>query len=238
MVRTLIVILAFSVSAPASAVTIVGFSRSGRQVLFRDAEGALQLYRRDGRAVDGPPTGANLERRYRYGKPTKAGELRLEGRKLQLKRKGQLVTVWRQDVAESCAVAGLGESRLARNRMVLAVVLKQDCDKKEQPLVISLSAVARRLAQQAVAQARKGKRKQSALALKQASALQPRSPLVLYSRARAAALAADQSTAIRLLKQLKAMRSAGARRLLVKAQFDRDFRLIESSAAFKELFRF
>jgi hypothetical protein len=244
MIRAVLLILlqtlVVSLPAPSAALTIVGFSRSGKHVLFRSAEGRPRLHNRNGRPVDLPAAKTPSDRQYRHGRPVKAGQLRLGANKrsMRLKRKGVSITVWKEDAARDCALSNLGDARLSRNRSTLAVVLKQKCEPKERPVVISLHGLALRLARQGVALARKGRRKLAAQSLKQAGLLHPGSSTVLYNRARVAALTADQHEAIRLLKQLKARRAAGARRLFVKAQFDRDFRLIEGSAAFKNLFRF
>jgi hypothetical protein len=236
--RTSVVVALLAVlysSRPAEALSIVGFSKRGHQVLFRDDDG-LKLFDRNGKPLTATK---GVERRCRYSRPLSSGALKLdtEKRRLALVRRGQTIKVWSAK-AEECAPLEVAEAKLARNRLTVALVLRQECEQRERPLVISLATVARRLARQGSALARRGKRKASALALKQAGLLHPGSPFVLYSRARAAALAADQHGAVSLLKRLKASRSAAARRLFVKAQFDKDFRLVEGSAAFKNLYRF
>jgi hypothetical protein len=236
---SLVVVLVSAALLPsraAGALSIVGFSRRGHQVLFRDDDG-LKLFGRDGR----PRTVTRgVERRCRYGRPLKTGALKLdtEKRRLALVWKGQTIQVWSPGAGDGCAPLEVSEARLARDRLTVALVLRQECEPPARALVISLAAVARRLANRGTTLARRGKRKASEQALRQADLLHPGSPLVLYARARAAALAADERGAVSLLKKLKAQRGAAARRLFVKAQFDRDFRLVEGSAAFKSLYRF
>jgi len=235
--------------APPS-LTIVGFSRDSRQVLLRREDGTLALLTRDGRALDPPRASRDLERRYHHGTRLhsrgqrltgKGVDLRLDraGRHLVLQRGGRSITLWTAEAcgssADCCAPDRVLQGRLSRSRQVLALVLHRPCRPGGEAVVISLPAVARRLLLQGTTLTRRGKLKPAVAALGSALALQPGSAEVIYRLACVAALRGEQAAAVSWLGRLNDLGTSTARRLLVRARFDRDFRLIKDSAAFRSV---
>lgn len=220
--------------------SIVGFSRDSKQVLLRERGELLLLDARTGARLDAAPPS---ERGHRAGDVLRPrGADRLVGRGIALRaeadgvhlvRGKRRIRIWRPE--DDCKALGLVGGRRSPNRQLLLLLVRRSCEPTLAPLAISLPRVARGLLQQGSALAHRGKLKEAESALESAALLSPRSPQLIYRRACVAALASDEGRALGYLRQLKAMRRAAARRLLVKARFDRDFRLIKDSAAFKAL---
>lgn len=233
--------------------TIVGFARNGRQVLLRRGDGTLQRLSDAGRLVD-QPLRADPVRRFRYGSRLRLEsggaspectakratcvhsrvqgqgvDLRLAGHQILLRRHGRSIRVWS---AEGCPVENVVDGWRSANGQVLALVLQRACRPSGEVVVISLVAVSRTLQQRGAALARQGK-PGATEAYQQALALQPGAPAVIYGLAVVAALQGDQRGAVAWLAKLRGQSSAAARRLLVRARFDRDFRLIKDSASFR-----
>jgi len=240
--RTITIVTALCAATPAHAdvapPTIVGFARNGRQVLLRRGDGTLQRLSDAGRPVD-PPLREDQVRKFRHGSRLrqehsrvlgKGVDLRLAGHQILLRRHGRSIRVWS---AEGCPVETVVDGWRSANGQVLALVLQRACRPSGEVVVISLAAVSRTLQQRGAALARQGKPGGATEAYQQALALQPGAPAVIYGLAVVAALQGDQRGAVAWLAKLRGQSSAAARRLLVRARFDRDFRLIKDSASFR-----
>jgi len=221
---------------------VVGFSRNGKQVLLRQ-QGELVLLDSQGNRLEKVPRtdrGHRLGQRLRQrGDDRLVGKgltLLLEGGRVQLLRGKRRVTLWKLDDEGGCRAQGLIEGMRSPSRQLIALLVRRSsCEPAVIPVVISLPQVVGGLVRQATSLAHRGKLKEADQVLASAALLAPGSPQVTYRRACVAALSGDEHQAIALLRQLKAMRQAAARRLLVRSRFDRDFRLIKDSAAFKAL---
>jgi hypothetical protein len=232
----------------ATSLEIVGFAPGGERVLFRETRaggaGGLVLVGRDGRRVEVPS--GRIEKRPRPGTKLRrtgtglAGAgmgLALESSKqiLWLSLGSRRVAVWNGPARGSdCPAEGLEEGRVSADRLTVALVLRRACGSPG-PLVVSLAAVTARAVERASELAHQGKLKPAAEELELVLALRPRFELAFYRRACVAALGADERATIAWLGKLKALRTTEARRLLVRARFDGDYRLVRDSKAVKDL---
>jgi len=241
MTRSWILLTGLLLTSPARAegeLSIVGFSRDSKQVLLREHGELLLLDARTGARLDSAPKN---ERGHRAGDDLRPRGDRLVGKGItllvdeaglvQLVRGKRRITLWRPE--GDCKALGLLGGRRSPSRQRLLLLVRRSCEPAVAPLAVSLPRVAQRLLQRGTALAHHGKLKEAERTLETAALLSPRSPQLIYRRACVAALASDGARALAYLRQLKAMRRAAARRLLVKARFDRDFRLVKDSAAFK-----
>jgi hypothetical protein len=227
--------------------TIVGFSRDSKRLLLRTAEGP-RLLDRQGKPVEGAALPA--DKRYRHGTALeqrgdglagKGIKLTLDGRGRVLLVRGKARIPLHAGKQAGCKVTALEQGWRSPNRQVLALLLRRSCPDHEpvtEPVVIVPRRVGRRLLGQSAALAGKGRLKAAGATLARAALLLPGDPRVVYRRACLAALGGEENGALAALRRLKGMSSATARRLFVKARFDRDFRLIKDSAGFKALFSY
>ena len=223
--------------------TIVGFSRNSKQLLLRQ-DRALVLLDRGGKRIEPSPRserghghGTRLKRRDATRLTGKGLTLVLDprGSVLLVRGKGR-IRLHGAGKDNTCKVTGLDQGWRSPNRQVLALLVQRACpDRTLEPVLIVLPRVGRRLLHRSTALARRGQLKAAEGALAQAALLLPGSPRVIYRRACLAALRGDEQAALSALRRLKATSTAAARRLVVKARFERDFRLIQDSAAFKAL---
>lgn len=241
MTRSWIWLAGLLLTSPARAegeLGIVGFSRDSKEVLLREGGALVLLDARTGARLESTPTSA---RRHRAGDELRPRGDRLVGKGItllvdeaglvQLVLGKRRIALWRPE--GECKALGLPGGRRSPSRQRLLLLVRRSCEPALAPLAVSLPLVARRLLQQGTSLAHRGKLKEAEQVLETAALLTPRSPQLIYRRACVAALASDGGRALSYLRQLKAMRRAAARRLLVKARFDHDFRLIKDSAAFK-----
>ena len=234
---------------PKPELQIHGLSRSGKTALFRRGEN-LVLLGNDSKQRSLPADTRKLQRRHRYGASMEGKDdtrLRVRGRSISVARDGAGLTAGRGGKAapaplvlpEGCKIASLHQGMLAWSRRAAAAVLALACEEaptvREHPVVVWYPSVARRQMARVSALTRAGKLKRAAKALDIAAALGASANLVTYTRARLAALGADQAGCLRWLKKLRARGTAAARRLLVKARWDDGFRLVKDSAAFKSV---
>ena len=231
--------------------TLLGFARGGETVLFRRGaegdDGSLIFLLRNGKERSLPKNQVRLAKVHKYGHALKGTEQRLaaKGRSLQLSAagKGVLLGVGKfraripMTLPEGCSVEALEGGLLSRRLQALAAVMRLACAEapreRRVPLAVALRSAMNRQLQLYDRLATRGKLKQAEAALDMAAAISSGATQVLYRRAHLAALRADTRGAVRWLSKLRKRGTAAARQMVVKARWDKGFRLVKDAAAFK-----
>ena len=231
--------------------TLLGFAHGGKTVLFRrgteGGDGSLIFLRRNGRQASLPDDGIRLAKLHKYGHALKGTEQRLaaRGRSLSLAAagKGVLLGVGKfraripMTVPAECKVQALAGGLLSRRLQALAAVVRLACTEAPEvrrlPLAVALRSVMNQQFHRYDRLATRGKLDLAEQALDMAAAIAPGATRVYYRRAHMAALRADTAGAVRWLRKLRNRGTAAARQMVVKARWDKGFRLVKDAAAFK-----
>ena len=231
--------------------TLLGFTRGGKTVLFSRGVlghgGSLIFMNRDGKERSLPEDPARLIKTHKYGHALKGTEQRLaaKGRSLHVAASGKGVQLGvgkfrakiSVSVPEGCKVQALEGGLLSRRLQALATVVRLGCamapEQRRVPLAVALRSVMNQHLRVYDRLAASGKLDKAERALDMAAAISPGATRVYYRRAHLAALRADTAGAVGWLRKLRNRGTVAARKMVVKARWDRGFRLVKDAAAFK-----